>query len=203
MRAFEASATPTSISDLTPTHSSTSSDDSSRHALFVSGPHDRAAGAALSGDGRLGYGVVLTVNYSRRVCARPPVQRLAFARRHELRSRPTGRPRQSRELRCLSCPASVPGCAGRSRGGQWRHQLLRHSSSALHLHRSRLFPPLERYDSITSSSIWTVQLIWSPLWLRYFRFGPVEWLWRYLTYLKRPPLRRTAVPVTAYPAPAM
>jgi uncharacterized protein len=42
-----------------------------------------------------------------------------------------------------------------------------------------------------------VQLAWSPLWLRHFRFGPVEWLWRYLTYLKRPPLRHTAVPVTA------
>jgi uncharacterized protein len=47
-----------------------------------------------------------------------------------------------------------------------------------------------------------VQLAWSPLWLRHFRFGPAEWLWRYLTYLKRPPLRHTAVPVTAT-APAL
>ena len=29
------------------------------------------------------------------------------------------------------------------------------------------------------------QLIFSALWLRYFRFGPVEWLWRQLTYGKK------------------
>lgn len=40
-------------------------------------------------------------------------------------------------------------------------------------------------------AIWAVQLVISPLWLRYYRFGPVEWLWRSLTYLKRQPMRRT------------
>ena len=39
--------------------------------------------------------------------------------------------------------------------------------------------------------VWTVQLIASPLWLRRFRFGPAEWLWRSLTYATRPPFRRT------------
>lgn len=39
---------------------------------------------------------------------------------------------------------------------------------------------------------WALQLVLSPVWLRFFRFGPVEWLWRYLTYLKRPPFRRAA-----------
>ena len=39
-------------------------------------------------------------------------------------------------------------------------------------------------------AIWAFQLVFSPLWLRVFRFGPVEWLWRWLTYLKRPPLLR-------------
>lgn len=29
-----------------------------------------------------------------------------------------------------------------------------------------------------------LQLIYSPIWLKYFRFGPVEWLWRSLTYKK-------------------
>lgn len=38
---------------------------------------------------------------------------------------------------------------------------------------------------------WAVQLAASPLWLRHFRFGPVEWLWRSLTYLKVQPLRRS------------
>jgi uncharacterized protein len=39
-------------------------------------------------------------------------------------------------------------------------------------------------------AIWIVQLAWSPLWLRRFRYGPAEWLWRSLTYLKWQPLRR-------------
>ena len=34
--------------------------------------------------------------------------------------------------------------------------------------------------------IWIFQLYISPLWLKYFYFGPVEWLWRLLTYLKIP-----------------
>lgn len=35
-------------------------------------------------------------------------------------------------------------------------------------------------------------LIWSPLWLRAFRFGPLEWLWRSLVYGRAQPLRRQA-----------
>jgi uncharacterized protein len=35
-----------------------------------------------------------------------------------------------------------------------------------------------------------VQVVACQLWLKYFRFGPVEWLWRSLTYLKWQPLRR-------------
>lgn len=34
------------------------------------------------------------------------------------------------------------------------------------------------------AAIWLGQLIWSPLWLAHFRFGPMEWLWRRLTYGK-------------------
>jgi uncharacterized protein len=30
--------------------------------------------------------------------------------------------------------------------------------------------------------IWAVQLIWSPLWLAVFRMGPLEWVWRRLSY---------------------
>lgn len=35
-----------------------------------------------------------------------------------------------------------------------------------------------------------LQLVVSPLWLRFFRFGPCEWAWRALTYLQLPPMRR-------------
>jgi uncharacterized protein len=39
-------------------------------------------------------------------------------------------------------------------------------------------------------AIWVVQLIVSPLWLRSFLFGPLEWVWRNLTYWKRQPFVR-------------
>ncbi len=39
--------------------------------------------------------------------------------------------------------------------------------------------------------IWIFQLITSPLWLHYFRFGPAEWLWRSMTYKKMQPLRHS------------
>lgn len=35
-----------------------------------------------------------------------------------------------------------------------------------------------------------LQLLVSPWWLRHFRFGPMEWLWRSLTYRQRQPMRR-------------
>jgi uncharacterized protein len=41
-------------------------------------------------------------------------------------------------------------------------------------------------------AIWVVQLVWSPLWLHHFRYGPTEWVWRSLTYLRWQPLRRAS-----------
>jgi uncharacterized protein len=41
-------------------------------------------------------------------------------------------------------------------------------------------------------AIWILQLIVSPLWLQYFQFGPLEWLWRSLTYWRLQPFMRTA-----------
>jgi len=37
--------------------------------------------------------------------------------------------------------------------------------------------------------IWVSQLLISPIWLKHFRFGPAEWLWRSLTYWKLQPMR--------------
>jgi uncharacterized protein len=39
--------------------------------------------------------------------------------------------------------------------------------------------------------VWALQLIVSPLWLRWYRFGPAEWLWRSCTYGRRQPMWRT------------
>jgi uncharacterized protein len=48
-----------------------------------------------------------------------------------------------------------------------------------------LFGQLDRYQLYyVVAAIWLAQLIWSPLWLRRFRFGPLEWVWRSLTYWK-------------------
>ncbi|GAA6205686.1 DUF418 domain-containing protein [Thalassotalea sp. SU-HH00458] len=37
------------------------------------------------------------------------------------------------------------------------------------------------------------QVLFSKLWLNYFKFGPLEWIWRSLTYLTWQPLRRSKV----------
>ena len=37
-------------------------------------------------------------------------------------------------------------------------------------------------------AIWIFQLTVSPIWLKYFHFGPLEWGWRSLTYWQRQPM---------------
>src|SRR5262249_49503509 len=46
-------------------------------------------------------------------------------------------------------------------------------------------------------AIYAAQLVIAPLWLRHFRFGPLEWLWRSLTYGKRQPFRDAAIRLAA------
>ena len=38
-------------------------------------------------------------------------------------------------------------------------------------------------------AIWVMQLGWSVPWMRAFRFGPAEWLWRSATYRRAQPFR--------------
>jgi uncharacterized protein len=48
-----------------------------------------------------------------------------------------------------------------------------------------LFGTLQRYQLYyIVAAIWILQLIYSPIWLKYFQYGPAEWLWRSLTYQK-------------------
>lgn len=57
-----------------------------------------------------------------------------------------------------------------------------------------LFGKLDRQQLLgVVATIWLVQLAVSPIWLRYFRFGPMEWLWRSLTYWKWYPMRAVQV----------
>lgn len=57
-----------------------------------------------------------------------------------------------------------------------------------------LFATLERYELYyVVGAIWLFQIIFSYIWLRYFYFGPFEWLWRALTYLKKPAFIKRSV----------
>ena len=54
-----------------------------------------------------------------------------------------------------------------------------------------LFNKLERHELLyVVFSIWIFQLILSPIWLTYFHYGPMEWLWRNLSYKKVHPIRK-------------
>ena len=46
-------------------------------------------------------------------------------------------------------------------------------------------------------SVWIFLFIFSQIWLRYYYSGPLEWLWRSLTYQQRQPFRRTSSPVSS------
>tara|TARA_B100002052_G_scaffold5444_1_gene4701 strand:+ start:560 stop:1912 length:1353 start_codon:yes stop_codon:yes gene_type:complete len=52
---------------------------------------------------------------------------------------------------------------------------------------------MQRYEIyFVVIGIWIFQLLFSVAWLKKYRFGPAEWLWRSLTYRKRQPLRKIA-----------
>jgi uncharacterized protein len=45
--------------------------------------------------------------------------------------------------------------------------------------------------------VWLAQLIWSPLWLSVFAMGPLEWLWRCLTYKRWVPITKSKAAAAA------
>jgi uncharacterized protein len=50
---------------------------------------------------------------------------------------------------------------------------------------------LQRFDMYyVVAATWVLEIIWSHIWLRYFRFGPLEWCWRSLTYRKLQPFKK-------------
>ncbi len=55
-----------------------------------------------------------------------------------------------------------------------------------------MYGRLQRYELYyIVFGILIFQLIVSPVWLKHFRFGPMEWLWRSLTYWQRQPFKKT------------
>ena len=54
-----------------------------------------------------------------------------------------------------------------------------------------MYGKLQRHEMYyVVAATWVLQIIWSHIWLRYFRFGPLEWAWRSLTYWKRQPFKK-------------
>ena len=60
------------------------------------------------------------------------------------------------------------------------------------------------FDRVTPSigvllalAVWSVQVPVSAWWLRHFRFGPMEWIWRSLTYGRPQPIRMADKPTAA------
>jgi len=41
--------------------------------------------------------------------------------------------------------------------------------------------------------VYILQIIYSNIWFKYFNYGPMEWIWRQLTYWKRLPLRKRSL----------
>ena len=51
------------------------------------------------------------------------------------------------------------------------------------------FGHLQRHQLLyVVAGMWTINLVISPIWLRYYRFGPMEWVWRSLTYWRKQPM---------------
>lgn len=54
-----------------------------------------------------------------------------------------------------------------------------------------LYGSLERSEQIfVVVAVWFIQVVISNIWMRKFKFGPFEWLWRCLTYMQLQPLKK-------------
>jgi uncharacterized protein len=54
-----------------------------------------------------------------------------------------------------------------------------------------LYGKVERWHQIlVVFGVWTIQLVGTGLWMKKYRFGPAEWLWRSFTYWKIQPIRK-------------
>lgn len=47
---------------------------------------------------------------------------------------------------------------------------------------------------MTAIAVFLVQILYSRIWLKYYRFGPLEWVWRCLTYKKIFPIKKVDLP---------
>lgn len=63
-------------------------------------------------------------------------------------------------------------------------------------HGLGLFGTVDRpRQMLFTAAVWAFLVLAAPSWLARFRYGPLEWVWRSLTYGRVEPLRRTMPPV--------
>lgn len=96
-------------------------------------------------------------------------------------------------LWCESRPTSLPthalAAVGRTAFSNYLLQTVI-ATTIFYGHGFGLFASVSRTGQLgLVVAIWTVQVVLSMWWLRHFRYGPVEWLWRVVTYGKWQPLR--------------
>lgn len=105
----------------------------------------------------------------------------------------------------LGLTALLAGCAPRAAGGWLGDRLVAAGRMAFSNYvgtslvmtlvfqgwAGGLFGKLDRAGLLVFVAIgWAMMLVWSRPWLARFRYGPLEWLWRCLTYGRMFPLRR-------------
>jgi len=63
----------------------------------------------------------------------------------------------------------------------------------------KLYETLSPSQTLTTAIlVFVFQVILSKIWLTYFKFGPLEWVWRCLTYIKLIPIKKRTVPNKVY-----
>lgn len=64
-----------------------------------------------------------------------------------------------------------------------------------------MFAKLQIYETyLFVGAVWMVCVLFSVIWLRFFRIGPFEWLWRSLTYWEMQPMLKQENPVLEHSA---
>ena len=56
------------------------------------------------------------------------------------------------------------------------------------------------FGPVAAVACFLIVVVFSTWWLRYFRFGPAEWVWRSVTYGRLQPMRRREAPPVSAPA---
>ncbi|MBQ0741295.1 DUF418 domain-containing protein, partial [Aquimarina celericrescens] len=55
----------------------------------------------------------------------------------------------------------------------------------------QLYETLSPYETtMLAIAVFTLQVVFSKIWLDYFNYGPLEWIWRCFSYKKILPIKK-------------